>query len=453
MTIDDYVDEHRQRTLSQLVELLKIPSVSTDPARGADVARCAEHVRARLAEVGFEARVVPTKGHPIVYGEIIRSADLPTLLVYGHYDVQPPDPLNLWRNDPFVPTIEGDFVVARGATDNKGQFFSLLKGVEASKSVHGALPINVKFLIEGEEEIGSSNLEPFIREHAEHLACDAIAIADTAQLGPGRPAISYGLKGLVYLEMTVQGPAKDLHSGSYGGAVENPANVLARLLTACLGADGRVTIPGFYDGVRDLEAWERRNFRDLRYDDATFLADTGAPAIHGEPGYTTVERRAARPTFDINGMISGFTGEGAKTVLPSIAKAKFSMRLVPDQDPKRIEELVIDYLTSLAPPGVRVSITPFHSCKPVIVSRESPAVHAAVRAFERGFGATPVFIREGGSIPVVSTFQEVLGVDVLLMGIGLPDDNAHSPNERFHIPDFHRGQVMMGALLDELAVL
>jgi acetylornithine deacetylase/succinyl-diaminopimelate desuccinylase-like protein len=449
MSLPSIVERRKAKTLAELLDLLRIPSVSTDPARRGDVARCAEFVRERMEAAGLESRLIPTKGHPIVFGQRLKASGRPTVLVYGHYDVQPPDPLDLWRNPPFTPTLEGDYVVARGATDNKGQFFSLLQGVEASREERGELPINVKFLIEGEEEIGSPNLEPFIRAEKDLLACDAVVIADTAQFGPGRPAIAYGLKGLVYMEIRVQGPDKDLHSGSYGGAVANPANVLARLMTSCLGADGRVTIPGFYDDVRDLEPWERESFRGLGADEADFMRETGVRAPHGEPGYTTIERRAGRPTFDINGMISGFTGDGAKTVLPSVASAKFSMRLVPDQDPERIEALVTRYLEAQAPSSVSISVSSFHHCKPVVVSRDSVAVRAAVRAIERGFGATPVFVREGGSIPVVSTFREELGVDVLLTGIGLPDDGAHSPNERFHLPDFYRGQVMMAALLEE----
>lgn len=447
----EYVDQHRAETLAELQELLRIPSVSTDPARRDDVARCAERVAERVREAGFETEIFPTAKHPIVLGESLTAPGKPTVLVYGHYDVQPPDPLELWRNDPFEPTIEGDYLVARGATDDKGQAYALLKGLQCAKEVLGTLPVNVKVLIEGEEEIGSPNLEPFIREHAERLACDVVVVADSSQFDVGIPAITYGLKGICYLQVDVEGPTKDLHSGAFGGAVVNPANVLARLLAACQDADGRVTIPGFYDDVKDLEDWERKAFGDLPFDEKAFLADVGSPALDGEPGYTTLERKWGRPTFDVNGLLSGFTGEGAKTVLPSKAMAKISMRLVADQKPEKIRELVAGYLTGIAPPTVRVEVRNFHDGAPVVVPTDSPWVHAAERAMTTAFGRKPVFMREGGSIPVVSTFKEVLGVDTLLLGLGQQTDGAHSPNERFRIEDFHKGQLMMAALVEELA--
>jgi acetylornithine deacetylase/succinyl-diaminopimelate desuccinylase-like protein len=447
----EYVDQRRAATLNELIELLRIPSVSTDPARKADVARCAERVADRLREAGLDTEIISTAGHPIVFGESLRAPGKPTLLVYGHYDVQPPDPLGLWRNDPFEPTVEGDYLVARGSTDDKGQAYALIKGIQCAGEVLGELPINVKVIIEGEEEIGSPNLEPFIRAESKRLACDVVVVADSSQFDVDIPAITYGLKGICYMQIDVTGPTKDLHSGSFGGAVANPANVLARILAACQDDHGRVTIPGFYDDVRDLEAWEKKAFADLPFDEKAFLADTGSPEPWGEPGYSTLERKGARPTFDVNGLYAGFTGEGSKTVLPSTAMAKFSMRLVPDQDPKKIRSLVEGYLTSIAPSSVTLDIQGFHDAEPVVVATDSPWVKASERAIETAFGRAPVFLREGGSIPVVSTFRKVLGVDTLLLGLGQYSDGAHSPNERFRIEDFHRGQVMMAALLEELA--
>ncbi len=447
--IQTWVDDHRDEYLDELKRLLEIPSVSTDPNARSDVARCAEFVAAHMQEAGLDTCVFPTAGHPIVYGERLAAPGAPTVLVYGHYDVQPPDPVELWRHGPFTPTIEDGYLVARGSTDDKGQFWALLKGIQTSLALRGELPVNVKVLCEGEEEVGSPNLEPFVRDERERLACDVVFISDCSQLGIDMPAITYGLKGLVCLEVFVRGPSKDLHSGSFGGSVANPANVLTRMLAACQEAGGRVAIPGFYDKVRPVADWERRQMAALPFDDEEFLRSTGAPRTFGEEGYTTLERKGARPTLDINGLISGFTDEGFKTVLPSTASAKLSMRLVPDQDPDEIQALVIDFLNEVAPDSVEVEIRTHHNARPVIVPRDGAAVQAAEKALEVGFGRRPVFVREGGSIPVVNTFQDALGVDSLLVGLGLPDDNAHSPNEHFRIVDFYRGVVTMAAFLDE----
>ena len=449
--VQEYVEQNRERTLAELMELLRIPSVSTDDSFVAETSRCAEHVAGRMREAGLETSVHPTKGHPIVHGECLDAPGNPTVLVYGHYDVQPPDPIELWRHGPFDPTLEEGYLVARGATDDKGQFYSLLKGIEAARAVHGKLPVNVKMLIEGEEEVGSPNLLPYVRAEKERLACDVVLISDCSQLAPDAPAITYGLKGLAYLELTVKGPTKDLHSGSYGGAVANPANVLARMIAACQGPFGKVAIPGFYDDVRPLDDGEREEFKRLPFDEAAFAEETGVPRLFGEDGYTTLERKWARPTFDVNGLLSGFTGDGAKTVLPAVASAKFSMRLVPDQDPEKISQLVKDYLKAIAPNTVEIEIRDHHGARPVLVSREGKPVQAAVKALEIGFGRKPVFIREGGSIPVVNTFQDELGVECLLIGLGLPDDNTHSPNEHFRVVDYYRGMVTMAAFLEELA--
>lgn len=450
MSLIDYLQTRQQQSLDELIELLEIPSVSTDSARKEDVVACAKRVEAHMKDAGLSAEVISTKKHPIVYGERLSAPGKPTLLIYGHYDVQPPEPLELWRHGPFTPTIEDGFLIARGSSDDKGQMFSLLKGVQASIETHGEAPVNVKMLIEGEEEIGSPNLGPFIESERKRLACDVAVISDSSQYHMDVPAITYGLKGLCYLELVVRGPRADLHSGSFGGSVANPANTLAAVITG-LTDDGRIAIPGFYDDVVPLEEWERKEWAALDFSDTAYLASLGSPATFGEPGYTTLERRWGRPTLDVNGLYSGFTGEGAKTVLPSEARAKFSMRLVPNQSSKKIEKLTREYVKSIAPDTVHVEVIDHHGAEPVVVSREGKAMDAAVVAMETAFGRKPVFIREGGSIPVVHTFKQVLGVDTLLLGLGLPDDGAHSPNERFRVRDFHRGALMMATLLDELA--
>jgi len=449
--IAEYVAARQAESLEELKEILRIPSVSTDASKKDDIARCASLVRAHLEKAGLQAEILPTGGHPAVYGERLAAPGKPTVLVYGHYDVQPPEPLELWRHGPFEPTVEGEYLVARGATDDKGQALSLVKGIEASFKTRGELPVNVKVLIEGEEEIGSPNLVPFVRKSRERLACDVVVIADSSQFAKDVPAITYGLKGLVYYELTVRGPKKDLHSGSYGGSVANPANVLSRMLAAFQGPFGKVAIPGFYDGVRPLEPREREEFARLSFDEEEYRREVGASKLFGEEGYTTLERKWARPTFDINGLVSGFTGVGAKTVLPSVARAKFSMRLVPDQDPDRITELVRDFLRDITPDTVETELETHHGAKAVLLRRDGKEVQAAARAYEIGFGKKPVFIREGGSIPVVNTFQAELGAESILLGLGLPDDDAHAPNEKFRIQDYYRGMVTMAAFLEEMA--
>ncbi len=444
-----YIDERKELNLQELIELLKIPSISTDESLSGEVKRCAERMSELMAEAGLETEVFETDGHPIVYGERLEAPGAPTVLVYGHYDVQPPDPVELWRNGPFEPTEEDGYLVARGATDDKGQFYALIKGIQASREVNGKLPCNIKVLCEGEEEVGSPNLDPFIRREQDRLACDVVFISDCSQFAIDMPAITYGLKGLCYLEVFVDGPSKDLHSGSFGGSVANPANVLACMMAACQGPDGKIAIPGFYDDVRPLEDWEREMMAELPFDEEEFRASVGAAKLFGEAGYTTLERKGARPTLDINGIVSGYTGEGAKTVLPATASCKFSMRLVPDQDPEKITALVSDFLNQVAPDTVKVEVRPHHGASPVIVSRDGAAVKAAEKALETGFGRRPVFVREGGSIPVVNTFQEALGVESLLVGLGLSDDNPHSPNERFRIVDYYRGIVTFAAFLEE----
>lgn len=441
MTIDQYLEQHRQRFEDQLCEFLAIPSVSTDPACATEVQRCAtwlsEHVRA----IGVpHVEVIQTAGHPIVYAEHCTAGpDAPTLLFYGHYDVQPVDPLHLWTNPPFEPTIRDGNVFARGATDDKGQVFLHIKAIEAMLAVDGSLPVNLKLLIEGEEEIGSPNLAPFVEQHRDKLACDAVVVSDTSMFAPGEPSIVYGLRGLAYLQIDIQGPNRDLHSGSYGGAVVNPINALAHIIAQLKDANGLITVPGFYDAVLDLTPQERTSLNALGYSDERLKADVTVAAVSGEPGYTTIERLGARPTLDVNGILGGFTGEGAKTVLPARAMAKISMRLVPHQTHTDIAEKVMNYITSIAPEGTTVSVKDLHGADPVLVDITSPAITTAAKALEETFGTPCRFTREGGSIPVVLLFDTVLRAPTVLMGFGLNNENAHSPDEHFSLANYHTG--------------
>ncbi len=446
-----FIDSNEQRFRDQLFELLRVPSVSGDSARRDAMKTCAELVRQRMSESGLEVEIVPTDGHPILYGERRGAEGGPALLVYGHYDVQPAQRSDGWRHDPFEPTVENGSVVARGATDDKGQVFALLCGIRAAIENGVGPDVTIKCIIEGEEEVGSANLMPFVREQRDRLSADAVIISDSSLFADDVPAITYGLRGIVCFELVLRGPRQDLHSGSYGGAVNNPANVLPRVLAACQEPFGRVAIPRFYDRVRPLEKSEREEFRRLPHDDSKFLGEVGAPALWGEEGYTTLERKWARPTFDVNGLVGGYGGEGPKTVLPAEARAKVSMRLVPDQDPEEILELTREFVLSLVPDSIEAEFIPQHGAKPVLVDRSMPAFAAAENAIEVGFGKRPVFIREGGSIPVVNTFKEALGIDSILIGLGLPDDGAHGPNEKFSLKDFRRGMVTMAALVDQVS--
>ncbi|MCA8961801.1 MAG: dipeptidase [Planctomycetes bacterium] len=445
------IDQEADTAAERLMEWLRIPSVSTDSARAKDVRAAGEFVLDELRTAGFEARMTDTPGHPVVTAEWLGAPGAPTVLIYGHYDVQPPEPLDLWRHGPFEPTIEGRNLVARGATDDKGQAYALVRGVATYLRVAGKLPVNVKFLLEGEEEIGSPNLTPFIQSHRDALSADIAVISDCSQFGPGVPAITVGLKGLCYVEIRVDGPNRDLHSGSFGGAVANPGNALCWMIGQLRDAEGRVTIPGFYDDVVELTPADRESMAALPFDEEHFRRDLGVDELVGEAGYTTVERKGARPTLDVNGLLCGFTGEGAKTVLPSHAMAKFSMRLVPDQSSARIAALVTKHLEGLCPAGCRVRVNVHHGAEPILVPFQSDFMKAAHRAVAKGFGKEPVYMREGGSIPVVSTMKNELGIDTILLGLGLPDDNAHSPNEKFDLDDFQRGIRTMAYLMDELA--
>ena len=449
--VDAYLEAHRADFEEQLKALLRIPSVSAQPAHDADVLRAAEFVRDDLIGMGVPAELIATRGHPIVYGERLDAPGKPTLLVYGHYDVQPPEPLEPWLSPPFEPTVRDGKIYARGATDDKGQMFTHLKAAEAWLKTAGSLPVNVKFLIEGEEEVGGANLEAYVAAQAQKLACDAAVISDTSQFAPGIPAITYGLKGLAYFEIIVKGAKNDLHSGTFGGAVANPLNALAVILASLKGPDGRIRVDGFYDDVRPLEDWERAEFAKLPFSEEEFRASLGVTSAEGEAGYTTLERRWARPTCDINGIYGGYQGPGPKTVLPCTAGAKFSFRLVPDQDNKKIGELLREHIKAVCPPGVTYEVIDHHGAPACLVGVDSPAVKAAVRAIDAGFGRPPVFMREGGSIPVVGLLKKHLGVDTLLLGWGQNDDNLHGPNEKFSLDDFHRGIKAAAHLLGELA--
>ena len=441
MNASAYARENQQKFLGELQEFLRIPSISAQPAHQHDIERAAAWLSAQLSTAGFpKVEVMATDGPPIVYAEwLTAGADKPTVLVYGHYDVQPPDPLDEWHTPPFEPSVIDDDLFARGASDDKGQALIHVKAAEAFHATAGALPVNVKCIFEGEEEIGSPHLTPFIETHRELLAADLGLISDTHILGKTIPAIIYALRGLAYIEVTVTGPDHDLHSGLYGGAVNNPINALCRMIAQMQDEEGHITIPGFYDKVRALTPEESVDLTKVPFEQKAWLEETGVKADWGEPDYTVVERTTARPTLDVNGIWGGYIEPGAKTVLPSQASAKISMRLVPDQDPVEITRLVKDYLLSIAPPTVNISVKDLHGGEGAIVRRDSPAMKAAFQAYTHVFGTEPIFIREGGSIPVVATFQKILGIETILMGFGLPDDRLHSPNEKFHIPNFYKG--------------
>jgi succinyl-diaminopimelate desuccinylase len=449
--IDQFLTRNRARFEEELCELLRIPSVSADSRHKDDVRRAAEWIANQFRRMGLATEICPTPGHPIVFAESKPIAGAPTVLVYGHYDVQPPDPLKEWISPPFEPTRRDGNLFARGATDDKGQMFTHIKSAEAWLSVMGGLPVGLKFVIEGEEEVGSRNLDDFIVHNKDRLACDIVVISDTSQFAPDQPAITYGLKGIAYYELRLSGPKQDLHSGTFGGAVSNPANALVRMLAALVDDQGRVQLDGFYDDVVPLSDEERRQFAALSFDEEAFKRQIGVDALTGEVGYTTTERRWARPTYDINGLTAGYQGEGAKTVLPARASAKFSFRLVPNQKREQVTRSLRKKLNELCPAGIKMELVEYHGAPGVVVPLDSPFMAAAVRAIEHGFGKKPVFIREGGSIPVVNTFRDLLGVDTLLLGWGQNDDNTHSPNEKLSLADFHRGIKTSATLWRELS--
>jgi acetylornithine deacetylase/succinyl-diaminopimelate desuccinylase-like protein len=447
----DFINVNRERYLDELKALLAIPSISALPQHAPDVRRCADWCAAEMGRVGLEnVKLIETPGNPVVYGDWLHASGAKTILFYGHYDVQPVDPLDLWESPPFEATIRDGEIYARGAADDKGQVFMHLKAVEAHLRQNGRLPVNIKFILEGEEEVGSEHLDDFVRGHKADLAADVVVISDSPMFARGVPSICYGLRGLVYFQIDLRGSSTDLHSGSFGGAVANPAFVLAQMIAQMKDRGGRVRIPAFYDDVRPLQEAERQAWASLPFSEMQYRKDFGIPRLHGESGYSTLERTWARPTLEVNGLLSGFTGEGAKTVLPAVAMAKISMRLVPDQDPNTIAGLFEAFVKKIAPKTVTLQVTRMHGGKPWMTSFDNQYVQAAGRAIERGFGRSPIFTREGGSIPVVSTFQEELGLPSVLFGVGLPDENAHAPNEKLDVANFHGGIIASAHLYEEI---
>lgn len=438
--VQNYIDENIKTFEKQLFDLLRIPSVSTDSKHKGDVRNAAEFLVNQLDEIGLDnVTLHETPGHSIITAEKCPHDDKPTVLVYGHYDVQPSDPDDLWKTPPFEPTVKDGRVYARGASDDKGQSFTHVKAIEAYMKSGTELPVNVKFILEGEEEIGSPNLVPFIKENKELLSCDMVLISDTAMFGENQPSITYGLRGLAYMEIHVTGPNRDLHSGIYGGAVENPANVLCEIIAKVKNENGVIQIPGFYDDVDPMTPEMREAYKALPHDDDAYKKELALKTLHGEKGYSTLERASARPTLDVNGLWSGYQGEGAKTVLPAKAGAKVSMRLVPDQDPDKISKLFADYVESLSPDTVTVEVVAHHGGHPVVIDLDFYGLKAAAQAFGDVYKKEVLFSREGGSIPIVADFKKILGVNSILMGFGITKDALHSPNESFSLKDFHRG--------------
>jgi acetylornithine deacetylase/succinyl-diaminopimelate desuccinylase-like protein len=450
----DYINLHRERYIDELKTYLAIPSVSALPQHAADVRRCAEWTADALRGAGLQnVRLIDTPGNPVVYGDWLGAPGAPTILFYGHYDVQPVDPLEKWISPPFEATVRDGEIYARGAADDKGQVFMHIKAIEAYLKDGGSLPCNIRVFIEGEEEVGSTHLDQFVHDHKADLAADVVVISDSTMFDRGVPSICYGLRGLAYFQIDLKGTSSDLHSGSFGGAVANPAYVLAQIVAQFKDRSGRIKVPGFYDDVRELTSEEREQWKRLPFNETRYRKELGAPKLFGESGYTTLERVWARPTIEVNGLLSGFTGEGAKTVIPATAMAKVSMRLVPDQDPDKVAQLFEEYLKKIAPKTVELTVTRMHGGRPWMTEFDNRFVQAAARSIERGFGKTPVFTREGGSIPVVSTFQQELGVPSVLFGVGLPDENAHAPNEKLDLGNFQNGIIASAYLYQEIGSL
>ncbi len=446
-----HIERNREAFVSELMELLRIPSVSADPDRKEDTARCARHVAGIFRRMGLEARIVETPGHPIVRADYSHPENKRTYLVYGHYDVQPPDPLDKWLEPPFEPWLDGEDVVARGASDDKGQFLAHILAAGTHLATRGRIPVNLIFLIEGEEEVSSDHLADYLEKEAPGLRADGAVVSDTSMWGPDTPALGLGLRGIAAAEIRLRGPARDLHSGGFGGAVANPAAELARVLASLHDEDRRVAVPGFYDQVREIPREEKELLSQVPFDEGEFLDSTGAPALWGERGYSTLERIWFRPTCEVNGIAGGYRGEGTKTIVPTCAGAKITMRLVPDQDPETVLELFEAHVKRTAPPSVEVEVIKQGGARPVSLSPDNPLVQAAAGAEERAFGKKPIFIRSGGSIPVVGELKRILGLDVLLMGFGLEDDRIHSPNEKFSLERFRKGILTSAYLWEELA--
>lgn len=449
--LDQYMSANAARFREELDAFLRIPSVSARSEHRTDMVRAADWLARSLGDAGLGATIFPTAGHPVVLGEWRDAGDdAPTVLIYGHYDVQPAEPLELWTSPPFEPTERDGRIYARGAVDDKGQLFLHVKALEAHLHVRGRLPVNVIVLAEGEEEVGSENLETFIQQHADRLACDAVVISDSTMFAPGIPSILSSLRGMAYVQIDVRGPSGDLHSGMYGGAVVNPAMALARILATFHDADGRVAIAGFHDAIKPFPDAVLAGMRELPFSDDAMRDEVGVSTLGGEAGHTTLERLWTRPTCEVNGLLSGYTGEGAKTVLPATAMAKVSCRLVPDQDPVEIARLLTEHVARVTPPGVTATVTALHGGRPWRADLSGPLYDAARVALEDAFGRAPVIVGEGGSIPVVGDFERILGAPVLLMGFGLPGENAHAPNEWIAVDNFTRGMRAAATLLDEL---
>lgn len=450
--IKRYLRDEQARFVRELCEYVRFPSVSAQPKHQQDLTECARWLVNRCGVAGLRARLCPTDGNPVVVATTrpTRRASKPHFVIYGHYDVQPPEPFDLWTSDPFTARIVGRSLFARGASDNKGQNLAHLCAIEAFLKTRTELPCDLTLVVEGEEEVGSRSLAEFLKSNSKALACDAVVVSDTGMPDKKHPALTYALRGIAALEVTVHGPSRDLHSGIFGGSVDNPALALAQLLAGLRDVRGRITVPGFYDDVKPLTALERRESARLPFKAEAYRKFLGVPELFGEEGFTPLEQRAARPTLEINGLTSGYQGEGSKTIIPAWARAKITMRLVPDQKPDRIARLVATHLRKRCPKSVRLDIQPGHGAEPYLTNPDGPLAQAGLKALRKAFRREPVLLREGGSIPIVNQFRKVLGVDTLLLGLALPDDNAHSPDEKFDLDCFERGQLMSAYLWREL---
>jgi acetylornithine deacetylase/succinyl-diaminopimelate desuccinylase-like protein len=447
----DYLQQNQDRFVQELCDYVRFPSVSAQPQHKADLEACAKWLTQHCNQIGLNARLVETAGHPVVLAQTPRCSGRKHFVIYGHYDVQPAEPFELWKSPPFEPRIAGKALYGRGASDNKGQHFAHLKAVEAYLKTGTDLPCNLSFIIEGEEEVGCQSLPIFLKQHRNVLRCEAIVISDTGIPSLKHPALTYALRGIVALEIRIDGPTRDLHSGIYGGSVENPAMALCRLLAKLRDEYGRISIPHFYDDVVSLSQFERKQLARLPFNQSAYKNFLGVPALFGEHGYTPIEQRSARPTLEINGLTSGYQGEGSKTIVPAWAKAKLTLRLVPNQTPARVTKLVRQHLRKLCPPTVRLTVEAGHGGEPYLVSPQSAKAQAALRALKAAFGYEPVLLREGGSIPIVTEFKRILGADALMLGLALPDNNPHSPNEKFSLECFAKGMRLGAHLWQELA--
>ena len=449
----NYLQQNKARFLGELCDYVRFPSVSAQPAHRGDLVACAEWLVAHCRKIGLEARLCPTNGHPVVVAKTPRSpwSAKPSFLVYGHYDVQPAEPFELWKSPPFEPRIEGRSLFARGASDNKGQNLAHLNAVEAYLATKTPLPCDLTFTLEGEEEVGSRSLDSFLLANRDELQCRAVVISDTGMPSLDHPALTYALRGICAVEITLRGPSRDLHSGIYGGTVDNPALALCQLLARLRDKNGRIAIPGFYDDVVPLSAYEKKQMARFPMKESAYRKSLGVPRLFGERGHNFIEQRSSRPTFEINGLTSGYQGEGSKTIIPAWARAKLTFRLVPDQMPERIGKLIARHLKKICPPTVRLEVVAGHGAEPYWVSPSGALAQAALATLKEAFGRQPILMREGGSIPIVTQFKKVLHADSLLLGLALPDDNAHSPNEKFNLDCYEKGSRMSALLWRRLA--